>query len=123
MALGLHIIAEFNDCSNKIIDDIQITESYLNEAAILAGATIVKSVFHKFAPQGISGVVVIEESHFAIHTWPENSYAAVDLFTCSDKMDYKKALDFLKEKFECENLEFQVIERGLKAVKPSALCE
>ena len=117
MGLWLHIIAEFNDCSNKIIDDIKITESHLNNAAIISGATIVKSVFHKFAPQGISGVVVIEESHFAIHTWPENNYAAVDLFTCSDKMNYKKALAFLKEKFECKNLDFQVIERGVDALK------
>jgi len=116
MALGLHIIAEFNNCSNKIIDDILITESHLKKAAIIAGATIVKSVFHKFAPQGISGVVVIEESHFAIHTWPENNYAAVDLFTCSDKMDYTKALEFLKEKFECKNLDFQVIKRGVNAI-------
>jgi S-adenosylmethionine decarboxylase proenzyme len=118
MALGLHIIAEFNDCSNHVIDDLKVTEEFLNEAALIAGATIVKSVFHKFAPQGISGVVVIEESHFAIHTWPEHNYAAVDLFTCSDKMHYEKSLEFLKEKFECKNLEFKIIERGINAIKP-----
>ena len=64
MTLGWHIIAEFEQCSRSSIDDIEYVEKHLNESAKIAGATIVKSVFHKFAPQGISGVVVIEESHF-----------------------------------------------------------
>ena len=57
------------------------------EAAEAARATIVKSVFHTFNPWGVSGVIVIEESHLTIHTWPEYKYAAVDLFTCGDMLD------------------------------------
>ena len=117
MTLGWHIIAEFEQCSRSSIDDIEYVEKHLNESAKIAGATIVKSVFHKFAPQGVSGVVVIEESHFAIHTWPEHNYAAVDMFTCSEDMDYDKALVYLKEKFGCEALKHQVIKRGLNVIK------
>jgi S-adenosylmethionine decarboxylase len=116
MTLGWHIIAEFEQCSKELIDDSSYVEEHLNQAATVAGATIVKSVFHKFAPQGISGVVVIEESHFAIHTWPEHNYAAVDMFTCSDQMDYEKALAYLKEKFNCKDLSHQVIKRGDKVI-------
>ena len=116
MTLGWHIIAEFEQCKKENIDDIAYVEQHLNQAARVAGATIVKSVFHKFSPQGVSGVVVIEESHFAIHTWPEHNYAAVDLFTCSDKMDYNKALEYLKDKFGCEKLSHQVIKRGEKVI-------
>ena len=112
MALGWHIIAEFEQCKTANIDDVAHVEKHLNQAARIAGATIVKSIFHQFAPQGVSGVVVIEESHFAIHTWPEHQYAAVDMFTCSDKMDHQKALAYLKEQFSCGKLNFQVIKRG-----------
>ena len=120
MTLGWHIIAEFEQCSRSSIDDIEYVEKHLNESAKIAGATIVKSVFHKFAPQGISGVVVIEESHFAIHTWPEHNYAAVDMFTCSEDMDYDKALVYLKEKFGCKVFKHQVIKRGENVVTQSS---
>jgi len=113
MALGWHVLAEFKSCSKVIIDSVVEVEKHLNIAAELAGATIVKSVFHQFSPQGVSGVVVIEESHFAIHTWPENAYAAVDLFTCSKDMYFEKALDYLKTKFESEDCEWKMIERGV----------
>ena len=120
MTLGWHIIAEFEQCSRSSIDDIEYVEKHLNESAKIAGATIVKSVFHKFAPQGVSGVVVIEESHFAIHTWPEHNYAAVDMFTCSEDMDYDKALVYLKEKFGCKVFKHQVIKRGKNVVTQSS---
>lgn len=112
MTLGWHIIAEYEQCEKNKIDDVSFVEEHLNKAAEIAGATIVKSVFHKFAPQGVSGVVVIEESHFAIHTWPEHHYAAIDMFTCSDLMDYNKALEYLKFIFECKKLKHKVLKRG-----------
>ena len=56
----------------------------MTEAAKTAGATVVKTVFHHFSPHGISGVVVIAESHLAVHTWPEHGYASIDIFTCGE---------------------------------------
>lgn len=117
MTLGYHVIAEYERCDREKIDDEIYVEKHMKKAAELAGATIVKTVFHKFAPQGVSGVVVIQESHFAIHTWPEHDYAAIDMFTCTDKMDFTKALEYLKEAFECEILSHKMLKRGVDVSK------
>ncbi len=69
------------------------------ESAQNAGATVINSTFHHFSPFGVSGVVVIQESHLAIHTWPEFQYAAVDLFTCGESVDPWISFDFLKKAF------------------------
>lgn len=117
MTLGWHVIAEYEQCDKNKIDDVAYVEKHLNKAAELAGATIVKSVFHKFSPQGVSGVVVIQESHFAIHTWPEHDYAAIDLFTCTDKMNFEKALNYMKEVFGCDVLKHKMLKRGVDVSK------
>ncbi|MCD6443029.1 MAG: adenosylmethionine decarboxylase, partial [Thermotogae bacterium] len=83
-SLGRHLLAEFYDCDPNILRDLETIREYLKEAAEVANATIVNWTFHQFSPQGVSGVVVIAESHLAIHTWPEYRYAAVDLFTCGE---------------------------------------
>jgi len=69
-------------------------------------------VFHMFNPYGVSGVVVISESHLAIHTWPEYGYAAVDIFTCGSTVDPWLACDYLKEKFEAGHYEASEMQRG-----------
>jgi S-adenosylmethionine decarboxylase proenzyme len=79
---GQHLLAEYHGCNVEVLDDIKRIESLLNEAARAAQTNVVASVFRPFVPQGVSGVVVIEESHLSIHTWPEFGYASVDFFTC-----------------------------------------
>ena len=111
--LGLHILMEFNDCSKSILDDLGSLETVMNDAAIAADATIIKSVFHQFSPQGVTGVIVVAESHLAIHTWPEHAYAAVDFFTCNLGMDYDKAYELLAEKLKSKNHSYKKISRGL----------
>jgi S-adenosylmethionine decarboxylase len=86
-ALGRHVLAEFFECDTQILNDNALIEIYMKQAAIECKASIVNSVFHTFNPHGVSGVVVIAESHLAIHTWPEYGYAAVDVFTCGDTVD------------------------------------
>jgi S-adenosylmethionine decarboxylase proenzyme len=111
-ALGRHILVEFYDCDREILNDLHTIESSMKDAAVNSGATIVKSVFHLFNPHGVSGVVVIAESHLAIHTWPEYGYAAVDLFTCGESVDPWEAFDFLKEKFKAKNQFTMELKRG-----------
>jgi len=79
---GRHLLVEYTGCSLHALNDLERIEALMNEAAKAAGATIVASVFKPFEPHGVSGVVVIEESHLSIHTWPEHGYAAVDFYTC-----------------------------------------
>ena len=112
-ALGRHILAEFYGCPSEILNDIQRIERTMVDAALAAGAEVREVAFHKFSPQGVSGVVVISESHLAIHTWPELGYAAVDVFTCGAKVDPWVSCNYLKDHFAAERLEAKEILRGI----------
>src|SRR5690606_38581023 len=111
-ALGRHILVEFYDCSPELMNDVIHIENSMVAAAETAGATVINSTFHHFSPYGVSGVVVIQESHLAIHTWPEYGYAAVDLFTCGDQVDAWLSFDLLKESFEAKNYSALEMKRG-----------
>lgn len=110
--LGHHILAEFYNCSPGVLNDIHFLEKVMIHSTKLAGATLVGSHFHPYSPIGISGVVVIKESHFAIHTWPEHAYAAVDFFTCSKDFQFEEAYHYLVKKFEAGKHFYQEIKRG-----------
>lgn len=102
-SLGRHILVEFLGCNSEILNDVSVIEKGMVDAAEKAGATVINSTFHHFSPWGVSGVVVIQESHLAIHTWPEYQYAAVDLFTCGDTVDPWVSFDLLKKVFGSTN--------------------
>jgi S-adenosylmethionine decarboxylase proenzyme len=85
-ALGRHLLAELCDCDPARLDDLAVVEGALVAAAEASGAQVLAARFHRFAPQGVSGVVLIAESHVSVHTWPEHAYAAVDFFTCGAAM-------------------------------------
>jgi len=125
--LGNHLIVEMYDCCPDIINDVDRVEASLKQAVVLSGANIVQSVVHRFNPHGVSGVIVIEESHFSVHTWPEYGYCALDIFTCGTEVDYYSALDFLKEAFQSKNISVSEVKRGLLDLpvkllhKPNAL--
>jgi S-adenosylmethionine decarboxylase proenzyme len=111
-ALGRHLLAEFYGCNREIINNIGQIKRFMEGAAVRAGATVVQSVFHPFKPFGVSGVVVIAESHLAIHSWPEYSYAAVDVFTCGEDVDPWVAFNFLKEAFQSKGYAAKELIRG-----------
>jgi len=110
--LGLHILMEFNQCSLDKLNDLELLEKEMKQAAKVSNATIIKSVFHQFSPQGVTGVVVVAESHLAIHTWPEHGYAAVDFFTCNLAMDYHKAYNHLVQILNSKKHHYKSIKRG-----------
>ncbi len=112
-ALGRHILAEYHGCDIKIINDVELIEHYMREAVLKSGATIIDSTFHRFNPHGVSGVVVIAESHMALHTWPEHGYAAVDFFTCGGSVDPWKAFKYISNKLKSSKNSFREIKRGL----------
>jgi len=111
-ALGRHILVEFLSCNPEIMNDVAVIENSMVQAAKEAGATVINSTFHHFSPYGVSGVVVIQESHLAIHTWPEYGYAAVDLFTCGDQVDPWLSFDHLKVAFQAQNYSAIEARRG-----------
>jgi S-adenosylmethionine decarboxylase proenzyme len=86
-SLGKHILVELYDCDTKGLNQHDKVQKMMLGAARAAKATVVTSEFHQFNPYGVSGAVIIAESHLTIHTWPEYGYAAVDVFTCGEEID------------------------------------
>ena len=112
-ALGRQILVEFYDCNRDILNGEELIRDILLEGVRRSGATIVSDTFHTFSPHGISGVVVIAESHVAIHTWPEHGYAAVDIFTCGETIDPWIIQKYLETEFEAGNVSSMEMKRGL----------
>ena len=112
-ALGRHIMAEYHGCDPQVIGDKEAVRLLMLEGARLMNATIVTDVFHNFNPHGVSGVVVISESHAAVHTWPERGIASVDIFSCGSNINPSAALDFLKRGFGAGRKSVMEISRGL----------
>ncbi len=113
-SLGRHILAEVYGCRFEVLNDIKKVEDIMVNAALEAGAEVRELVFHKFSPQGVSGVVVISESHLAIHTWPELGYAAVDVFTCGEKVNPWDACNYLAQMFGATYVDASEVKRGMR---------
>lgn len=111
-AVGIHLLAEFCSCNREKIDDLSYLERIMTQAARVAGANVLTTAFQDFNPQGVSGVVVIAESHLTIHTWPEHGYCAVDIFTCGCSVDPWKAAGFLRQELEAQDVRIRDFERG-----------
>jgi len=112
-ALGTHLLVELRECNPKILKSLEKVRNAMVSAAKEAKATIIDTSFREFSPFGISGIVVIAESHFTIHTWPEYGYAALDIFTCGDIIKPEVAVSYLIEKFECKNPSIVEMKRGI----------
>lgn len=118
-ALAKHVVLELNGCNRERLCDVDLLKHTLLAAADEAGATVVDHSFHVFPPyDGISGVVVVLESHLSVHTWPEHGYAAVDVFTCGTSVRPEKAVDLLVRELEPEDWSTVELKRGL--LKPVA---
>lgn len=113
-AKSRHVLAEFYGCPHHLLNDAKSIEQGMCKAALDAGAEIREVAFHKFSPQGVSGVVIISESHLSIHTWPELGYAAVDVFTCGTTVDPNDAVTYLESILEAEQVDRMEIIRGTK---------
>src|SRR4051795_6967113 len=110
--LGRHLLIEFYGCEINIINNKDLIREALLEASERANATIVAEVFHTFSPHGVSGVVVIAESHVAIHTWPERGYAAVDIFSCGTRLDHDAIRDCIAQGLRAREVETRELTRG-----------
>jgi S-adenosylmethionine decarboxylase len=109
---GQHLLIEFRGCRGAVLNEPAALQALMERAVEAAQATIVKSVFHTFAAQGATGVVVVKESHFSVHTWPEHGYVAVDVYTCGECHPHR-AREVLREGLAATSTEWMLIERGL----------
>ena len=94
--VGKHCILELYDCDHSKLDDEAFLRTTITTAAKRAGATLLNLITHRFDPQGVTGLALLAESHISIHTWPENGYAAVDVFTCGDHTMPESACEHLR---------------------------
>jgi S-adenosylmethionine decarboxylase len=113
-ALGRHLLVELYDCNREALNDTDMIRDVMLKAAIDCGAVVLGNQFHHFSPQGVSGVVVIAESHISIHTWPEFGYAAVDVFTCGTAVNPEIAAKVLVERLESKNQSLMEVPRGVR---------
>ncbi|RNF40866.1 adenosylmethionine decarboxylase [Planococcus salinus] len=113
--MGRHVIAELWECNFDKLNDMDFIEKTFVDAALKAGAEIREVAFHKFAPQGVSGVVIISESHLTIHSFPEHGYASIDVYTCGD-LDPTVAADYIAESLDSQTREVVEVPRGMGPV-------
>ena len=112
-ALGKHLLLELKSCDKEVLNDISFLRSTMLAAARECGATILGESFHQFSPQGVSGIVIIAESHLFIHTWPEYGYAAADIFTCGNSVHLERAVEILIRKLGSQNHSIIEMRRGI----------
>ncbi|PWI58002.1 adenosylmethionine decarboxylase [Sulfoacidibacillus thermotolerans] len=110
---GRHVIAELWGCKADTLNDLQGIERGMVTAALESGAEVREVAFHKFAPQGVSGVVIISESHLTIHSFPEHGYASIDVYTCGDRIDPNVACDFITKALGATRRESVELPRGV----------
>lgn len=122
-ALGRHLMVELYGCDENLLNDAEGLKQMMLSAARRAKATIVGASFHTFNPHGISGFVVIAESHLAIHTWPEYGFASLDIFTCGDEVNPWEVYSNLVESFKAENTSLFEMRRGFPNGPPQELVE
>ena len=116
-ALGKHLLLELKGCDKEVLNDVGFLREALLAAAGEAGTTVLGESFHQFNPHGVSGVVMIAESHLVIHTWPEYGYAAADIFTCGDSVQPEKAAETLVEKLGSKDHSVIEMQRGILDTK------
>ena len=116
--LCTHLLLELRECNAVLLNDLDYVRETIIKAADAVGATIVGESFHRFEPQGVTGVLAIAESHKSVHTWPEYGYAAADIFTCSTSIEPMDAAQLLIDSLESKRPEISEIQRGVESKTP-----
>lgn len=114
---GTHLILDIWDAASSSLSDLEYVKSTLLNATKKAGATVIGYKFHRFQPSGVSGIILIAESHISIHTWPDKGYASVDIYTCGNKCFPDEAKKQILEAFRAQRTDVARIERGLETSK------
>ena len=110
--LGLHILIEYHQIDPYISTEAAQVEKIMLEASKKAGMHHLHHYFHQFSPQGVTGMIVVKESQLSIHTWPENRYAAVEIFTCGSREKLEEAMNYIGDALQADHWKVLFVERG-----------
>ncbi|MCJ8345571.1 adenosylmethionine decarboxylase [bacterium] len=108
---GIHILANMYGIDRDKLTHLKSIEEALKETIEKAELTMVGSCFHQFEPVGVTGVILLAESHISIHTWPEDQTAVIDIYTCGHTDHAKKAYQVLFDLFEPSDVDIKEITR------------
>jgi S-adenosylmethionine decarboxylase len=109
--MGDHFLLNLYQCNSSKLDDEKFLVSMLERSVQLGEMTLLNLITHKFDPQGITAVALLSESHISIHTWPEDSSCAVDVYTCGDTANPRSSCDFIIKELECSDPRITHIKR------------
>ena len=110
---GSHLIIEIWNVPFDTLNNMNIIKNSLLSACKVGNLSVLNENFHQFKPYGITGLILLSESHMSIHTWPENGYAAIDIFTCGEQSLPKKALEHIIKKMNIKNFQVKEMVRGI----------
>jgi len=110
--IGQQLLIDLYQCDYETLNNEKKLTSILKEAVEICGYQMLKTISHKYEPQGISVIVIIAESHFSIHTWPEYNWAAIDIFTCGSILKRNHIIDFFSTSLKAGNYTSSNILRG-----------
>lgn len=112
--IGFHYVVEAAGCDEEILQSADRIREIFLKAAKIGNMEVKASYFFKFSPTGVSGMIIVAESHISIHTWPEKRYAAIDVYTCGETADPEKAVDYILEELKARYAHVSEIKRGIE---------
>ncbi len=112
--IGFHYVVEAAGCDEEILQSADRIREIFLKAAKIGNMEVKASYFFKFSPTGVSGMVIVAESHISIHTWPEKRYAAIDVYTCGETADPEKAVDYILEELKARYAHVSELKRGIE---------
>jgi S-adenosylmethionine decarboxylase len=114
---GKHIVVDVWGVDFRVLDNVDFLQQIMIDAAEKSRATVLSVTYKKFDPSGCTILIVLSESHFSIHTYPEEEFAAIDCYTCGKKVDPHIAVNYLMDKLKPKKMYTKTLIRGLKEIE------
>lgn len=108
---GTHVFGSVNGCPRELLEKVNIVKDIMLKTVSETKLNQVGETFHQFKPFGVTGVILLAESHISIHTWPEKGYAAIDVFTCGKEGNASDAFDVLSRLLKAKEIDKQIVNR------------
>jgi S-adenosylmethionine decarboxylase len=112
MTVGIHIIADLYGVDEELISTSEKVLSVIEESVRISGLTKISSDYFQFQPRGVSGIVLLAESHLSFHTWPEHNLVTLDIYTCGDPHHADLAFNYIVTKLSPTSIDYKKLTRG-----------